>query len=156
MWGLGLLRGNKHYGSGLRGLGLRVKGSGLLYLFPGVSGFVWGVSGFRGLRFGVCRTIPSTSTNIRNLLFCRLLLRTQVFWTGFWEFQVWINIGAIIMTYTILGVPNYVYSRICPGTLFYLSLGGSWVVTSGVISPLIWVITYNYSYPTYNPTYIYP
>ena len=44
---------------------------------------------------------------------------------------------AIIMTYTILGVPNYVYSRICPETLFYLLLGGSWVVTSGVISPPI-------------------
>ena len=31
-------------------------------------------------------------------------------------------------------------------------LGGSGVVISGVISLLIWVISYKYSYPTYNPT----
>ena len=30
-------------------------------------------------------------------------------------------------------------------------LGGSWVVISMVISPLIWLIIYNYSYPTYTP-----
>ena len=38
-------------------------------------------------------------------------------------------------------------------------LGGSWVVISGVISPLAKFklnLGYNYSYPTYNPTYIYP
>ena len=38
------------------------------------------------------------------------------------------------------------------------TLGGSWVVISGVISPLLWNIT-KYSYPTYskyNPTYNYP
>ena len=35
-------------------------------------------------------------------------------------------------------------------------LGGSWVVISRVISPLIGAISDNYSYPTYNPTYNYP
>ena len=29
-------------------------------------------------------------------------------------------------------------------------LGGSWVVISRLISPLIWVISYKYRYPTYN------
>ena len=32
-------------------------------------------------------------------------------------------------------------------------LGGSWVVRSRVTSPLIGVISYKYSYPTYKPTY---
>ena len=36
-------------------------------------------------------------------------------------------------------------------------LGGSWVLISGVIGPLMRVISIvKYSYPTYNPAYNYP
>ena len=38
--------------------------------------------------------------------------------------------------------------------VFFSLLGGSWVVISGVISPLIWVISI--VNPTSNPTYNYP
>ena len=41
-----------------------------------------------------------------------------------------------------------VCTLIATGTLLVL-LGGSWVI-SGVISPLIWVISYKYRYPTSN------
>ena len=52
------------------------------------------------------------------------------------------------------------WSTATPTCVPFATLGGSWVVRSGVPSPLLWVIImvtllmgYNYGYPTYNRTY---
>ena len=44
----------------------------------------------------------------------------------------------------------------CRGPLGIPVLGGSWVVISGRIRPLIWLIIYTCSYLLITPTYNYP
>ena len=92
---------------------------------------------FRGLRFGFCIwDFPGTLISFRNIRSCR-------------------GLGALGRTVRGFRLQSFGVSGVCPSCRASLGLlGGSWVVISRVLSPLIWVttivtliITPSYNYP---------